>query len=108
MANERLESENKYLKSEIYKCRTLNEKLQDDLAKANQDYDEDTFENVMRHELTIMRDAYEKKIKEFRDEIDSIKKKNLTEVRKLKEDIKVVESAKEYLEIRIKALKNPS
>ena len=108
LANERLESENKYLKSEIYKCRTLNEKLQDDLAKANQDYDEDTFENVMRHELTIMRDAYEKKIKEFRDEIDSIKKKNLTEVRKLKEDIKVVESAKEYLEIRIKALKNPS
>lgn len=100
---ERLQSEIKYCKADLQKSREANELIQDEFSKMNQNYDEDTFENVMRNELTIMRGAYEKRLKEARDEIDAVKKKQMFEVKKLKDEIKQCEHSKEYLEIKLKA-----
>lgn len=103
---ERLENEIKYLKNDLQKSKDMNERLQDQMAKFNQSFDEDTFENVMRHELYIMKETYEKRLKDLRDEIDLIKKKSANEVKKLKDDFKSSEHSREYLEIRLKALNN--
>lgn len=101
---EKLESELKNLKMDLSKSRSMNVRLQDELAKANSAIDEDTFENVMRNEMNIMRETYEKRIKDTRDEIDAIKRKHFGEVKKVKDELKSAEHAKEYLEIRLKSL----
>jgi chromosome segregation ATPase len=102
--NEKLESDVKNLKNDLAKSRAMSERLQDELAKANSAFDEDTFENVMRNELAIMRETYEKRVKEARDEIDTLKRKNMLELKKVKDDLKASEHSKDYLEIRLKAL----
>ena len=104
--SERLAEEIKYFKADLQKSRDMCERLQDELAKVNQDYDDDTFENVMRNELTLMREAYEKRLKDARDENSNLKKKQINEVKKLKDEIKQCEHSKTYLEIQLKSIKN--
>ena len=102
--SERLLSENKYYKADLQKCRETIECLQNKILKMNQEFDEDTFENVMRNELAMMRETYEKRLKEARDEIDTLKRKHSIEVKKFKDEIKLCEHSKEYLEIKLKAI----
>ena len=101
--NEKLENEVKSLKIDLIKARGMSERLQDELAKANSAFDEDTFENVMRNELSIMRETYEKRMKENRDEIDGMKRKSMLELKKIRDELKASEHSREYLEIRLKS-----
>lgn len=101
---EKLESEIKNLKIDLGKSRSMNDRLQDELVKANSTLDDDTFENVMRNEMNIMRETFEKRIKDTRDEIDNMKRKHFADVKKVKDELKSAEHAREYLEIRLKSL----
>jgi hypothetical protein len=58
----------------------------------------------MRNELAIMRETYEKRMKENRDEIDAMKRKNMLELKKVRDELKASEHSREYLEIRLKSL----
>lgn len=82
---------------------TMNERLQDELARMQEGGDEDTFENVMRHELAMMRESYEKKIKEIKESNEANKKKSWQEIKQLKEDIKHAEHSREIAELRLKS-----
>jgi hypothetical protein len=47
--------------------------------------DEDTFEAVMKHEMEMMRSAYEQRLKDLRDAYDRLKRDKMIEGRALKE-----------------------
>ena len=100
---EKLESELRNLKTDLSKSRSMNERLQDELIKANSALDDDTFENVMRNEMNIMRETFEKRVKDSRDEIDNMKRKHFADLKKARDDLRSAEHTREYLEIRLKS-----
>ena len=93
----------KSLQAEVKYLNDMNERLQDQLAKLSEDYDEDTFENVMRYELSMMRQAYENKIKLLKEEHEKARRRLLTESKDLKSQVAHAEHARDMAELRLKS-----
>ncbi|CAG9334450.1 unnamed protein product [Blepharisma stoltei] len=94
------------LKSDIKIYQHLNETLQEELTRMHEGEDEDTFENVMRNELSMMRETYEKKLKELRDVYEAHKRKSYLDVKQLKDDLKNAEHSREMSELRMRSFMN--
>ena len=79
------------------------ERLQNELMGVGSD-DEDTFENVMKHELSMMRQAYEKKINKLQEAFETSKKSYMLQIRELKEQLRSAEHQRDLAQLRIRSL----
>jgi hypothetical protein len=78
-------TENKeQLEGEIRENKVTIDRLQLSLSQLI-NMDEDTFEAVMKHEMEMMRSAYEQRLKDLRDAYDRLKRDKMIEGRALKE-----------------------
>ena len=78
-------TENKeQLEGEIRENEATIDRLQRSLSQLI-NMDEDTFEAVMKHEMEMMRSAYEQRLKDLRDSYDRLKRDKMIEGRALKE-----------------------
>ena len=67
---------------------------------------EDTFEEVMRQEMVMMRNAYEKKLADLRQEKDQQRRESFQKVKAAQEEQKRAESVRDVATRRLNALLN--
>lgn len=67
------------------------------------DVDEDTFEAVMKAELTMMRNSYEAQLKSARADLDELKRKSYNELRELRNAARDAESQRDVAIKRLSA-----
>lgn len=98
-----LEDTNKYLRSALEKADEVICNINSKQSAFESYGDEDTFENVMKSELAMMRNHYEQKLQVQRSEISSLKQKFTQEMRRIQDQASMMDRKCKLYEVQMQS-----